>query len=138
MALSTGTYSDAVGAFYLPSGTFVGYIKELGYPLGEMGERNITNHANPAVTERVPNGLTTWADFSLVLYQTPGVYTTLNNFRKNQTVQTGYVTDEIGGIVGPMWVKSVEKSTGDAQSPDSAMLTVIITPRGDLDVTGGM
>jgi len=136
MPLTTGTFTNFGGAFHFPSGTVISPCQVLDYPLISMGEREITNHANGGVQERVPNGLLALGDFTLSVLNTPGVLSTLETACANKTVNTCYLTDPIGGMLFSGWIKSIKKEAADATKPDSSKLTVVVTPTGGITISG--
>lgn len=132
MPLTTGTFSNYASEFHWPSGTNLVYCQVTNYPEIVQMERNITNHTNGGWEERVPAGLSAAGDFTLVLLATPGVRASLETDRAAKTQRTAMLTDDEGNLTFVGWIKSIQKESADAQSPDSVKLTVVITPVGQV------
>lgn len=134
MALTTGTISSYGEEFHFPSGTVIYAAQIIGKPAIEMGERNITNHGNGGYEERVPNGLLAASDFTLSILATSGQLA-LYTAAAAKTENVCYIKSKVFGYLFTGWIKSVKEEDGDAPSPDSSKLTVMVTPRGQVTIT---
>ena len=134
MSLTTGTMSNYGEEFHFPSGTAIYACQVIGKPEIAMGERNITNHGNGGFEERVANGLLAASDFTLSIITTPG-HLALYTAAAAKTENVTYIKGKEFGYLFTGWIKSVKEEDGDASSPDSSKLTVVVTPRGQVTIT---
>lgn len=134
MALTTGTMSSYGEEFHFPSGTIIYAAQVIGKPEIAMGERNITNHGGGGFEERAPNGLLAASDFTLSIIATPGSLA-LFTASAAKTENVCYIKGKQFGYLFTGWIKSVKEEDSDAKSPDSVMLNVVVTPRGQVTIT---
>jgi hypothetical protein len=120
--------------FHFPSGTAIYAVQVIGKPEIKEGERNITNHGNGGFEERVPNGLLAASDFTLSVLSTPGNLL-LFTAAAAKTENVCYIKGKQYGYLFTGWIASVKEEDGDATSPDSSKLTVVVTPRGQVTIT---
>lgn len=134
MSLTTGTMSNFGEEFHFPSGTLIYAVQVIGKPEIKEGERNITNHGNGGFEERVANGLLAAGDFTVQILSTPGnllLYTAV----AAKTENVCYVKSKQYGYLFTGWISSVKEEDSDGTKPDSSMLTVTVTPRGQVTIT---
>lgn len=134
MTISTGTMSNYGEEFHFPSGTMIYAVQVLGKPEYAMGERNVTNHGNGGFEERVPNGLLAASDFTIGILATPGNIA-IKSALVAKTENVCYLKSKQFGYLFTGWIKSIQEAEADAQTPDNVMLTVTVTPRGELTIT---
>lgn len=134
MALTTGTMSSYGEEFHFPSGTIIYAAQVIGKPEYAMGERDITNHGNGGFQERTSNGLLAASDFTLSILATPGNIA-LHTARNAGTENVCYIKSKQFGYLFTGWIKSIKEEDADAANPNSVMLTVVVTPRGQLTIT---
>jgi hypothetical protein len=133
MALTTGTASQYGSEFHFPTGTVIYAAQVLGVPEISEGERNITNHGNGGFEERAPNGLLSAGDFTLSILATPG-HLALHTAQAAKTENVCFIKGKVFTYLFTGWIKSIKEEDADATSPDSSMLTVVVTPRGQVTV----
>lgn len=133
MALTTGTASAYASEFHFPSGTVIYAAQVIGFPEIAMGERNITNHGNGGVEERVPNGLVAAGDFTVQIITTAGI-SSLHTDRTAGTERLCFLKGKIHTYLFTGWIKSIKEEDADAQNPDSVKATVVVTPHGGVTI----
>jgi hypothetical protein len=134
MSLTTGTMSNYGEEFHFPSGTAIYACQVIGKPEIKEGERNITNHGNGGFEERVANGLLAASDFTLSILSTPGNLLAFTAVAA-KTENLCYIKGKQYGYLFTGWIAGVKESDANAPSPDSSMLTVTVTPRGQVTIT---
>ena len=133
MALTTGTVSSYGSEFQWPSGTSVYAAQVLGFPEISMGERNTTNHGSGGKEERRPNGLVAAGDFTLSILATPG-HSTLHTDRDAGTERVCFLKGKVHTYLFTAWIRSIKEEDADSTAPDSAKLTVVVTPVGGITI----
>lgn len=114
------------------AGSALGQVIVVDYPEVKTNKINVTNHASSGVVEYIYDGLVGLEDISLSLIAASGVLNTLKADMNNKVVNEYVISDEVDSWTFDALVTSIKRESADAQSPDVAKYTVVLSPTGAL------